>query len=373
MNWRWWSRRAEQWREELREEAREHIGDSAHWRKLAIAASIFVAALVALGVYWSGEPEPFDIRLQAREMLSDAEPARGALTTATLVHIVTTLLDKRGGFINNDRIPPGVWLDNMPAWERGALQQARDLLRSLRDDFGAGAQTPDEDLARAEPRLNFSADSWMLPSSESKYADARDFLRDYLVRLQRGDESVARFVADAETLDQYLARVTARLDVLVQQLSASVPHDDPLRPEVRAGTAELTPAARIDDIFFEARGSSWVLLHVLRAIDGDFADVLRDRNAQRELRRAIAALDAAQGAIYSPLILNGSGFGLVANHSLVMASYMARAHAAVANVRRLLAETAAPAIPAGENRGRDSIFEKLFEIEKTTNEQEANP
>ena len=29
----------------------------------------------------------------------------------------------------------------------------------------------------------------------------------------------------------------------------------------------------------------------------------------------------------SPMILNGSGFGLMANHSLVMASYISRANA----------------------------------------------
>jgi len=36
------------------------------------------------------------------------------------------------------------------------------------------------------------------------------------------------------------------------------------------------------------------------------------------------------------MILNGSGFGLVANHSLVMASYISRANAAVIDLRNLL-------------------------------------
>jgi hypothetical protein len=38
----------------------------------------------------------------------------------------------------------------------------------------------------------------------------------------------------------------------------------------------------------------------------------------------------------SPVILNGGGFGLFANHSLVMANYLARANAAVINLRELL-------------------------------------
>jgi hypothetical protein len=42
--------------------------------------------------------------------------------------------------------------------------------------------------------------------------------------------------------------------------------------------------------------------------------------------------------IWSPVILNGSGFGPLANHSLVMASYISRANAAIIDLRNLLAE-----------------------------------
>jgi len=40
--------------------------------------------------------------------------------------------------------------------------------------------------------------------------------------------------------------------------------------------------------------------------------------------------------VRSPVILNGSGFGLFANHSLVLASYLSRAHSAVIDLRELL-------------------------------------
>ena len=40
--------------------------------------------------------------------------------------------------------------------------------------------------------------------------------------------------------------------------------------------------------------------------------------------------------VWSPIILNGTGFGLVANHSLVMGSHVSRANAAIADLRRLL-------------------------------------
>ena len=43
-----------------------------------------------------------------------------------------------------------------------------------------------------------------------------------------------------------------------------------------------------------------------------------------------------QDPVWSPYILNGTGFGFVANHSLVMASYISRANAAVIDLRNLL-------------------------------------
>jgi hypothetical protein len=39
---------------------------------------------------------------------------------------------------------------------------------------------------------------------------------------------------------------------------------------------------------------------------------------------------------WSPIVLNGHGFGVLANHSLVLASYIARANAAVLDLRVLL-------------------------------------
>jgi hypothetical protein len=36
------------------------------------------------------------------------------------------------------------------------------------------------------------------------------------------------------------------------------------------------------------------------------------------------------------MILNGKGFGVLANHSLVMASYISRANAAIIDLRDLL-------------------------------------
>jgi hypothetical protein len=75
---------------------------------------------------------------------------------------------------------------------------------------------------------------------------------------------------------------------------------------------------------------------ILRALEVDCASVLERKNALVSIRQIIRELEATQDMIWSPMILNGEGFGFVANHSLVMASYISRANAAVIELRMLL-------------------------------------
>ncbi|WP_257288795.1 DUF2333 family protein, partial [Endozoicomonas sp. SESOKO2] len=151
----------------------------------------------------------------------------------------------------------------------------------------------------------------------------------------------------ADNLTRWLTDVETRLGSLSQRLSASVG-----KPRINtdlAGDAEAsqsteantlvevkTPWTQIDDVFYEARGSSWALIHLMKAIEIDFADVLEKKNATISLRQIIRELEATQDTVWSPFILNGSGFGILANHSLVMANYISRANAAIIDLRRLL-------------------------------------
>ena len=89
-------------------------------------------------------------------------------------------------------------------------------------------------------------------------------------------------------------------------------------------------------MFFEARGYTWALVHTLKALEVDFADVLANKNAVVSVKQIIRELENTQSFIWSPVILNGTGFGMVANHSLIMASYISRANAAIIDLRNLL-------------------------------------
>lgn len=318
---------------------------------LSLPVILVILLMVALGIYWSDEPEAVDI-VQFTTSKAPETTARittGSYTTSTVIMAMETLLNKRGGYLSNDILPPSIFLDNIPNWEFGVLVQVRDLTRSMRNDFSRSQSqsTEDVDLIIAEPQFNFDSKSWILPATESEYQEGIDALYGYLNRLQNPANPEAQFYARADNLKDWLNQVEKRLGSLSQRLSASV-------GQVRlntdlAGDAEAvqstetsqqlevkTPWSEIDDVFYETRGAAWALIHFLKAVEIDFESVLTKKNALISLRQIIRELEASQATLWSPMIMNGSGFGLFANHSLVMASYISRANAAVIDLRSLL-------------------------------------
>jgi hypothetical protein len=251
--------------------------------------------------------------------------------------------------LSNDVLPPGLWLDNMPSFEFGVLTQSRDLARVLRN-YHSRSQSQsieDEDLAAAEPALNTDSESWLFPAAETRYRDAIEALQSYETRLTGAAQGGAQFYARADNLREWLAVVELRLGSLSQRLSASVGQvrvntdlgGASAGEAARAGNGDVivkTPWLEIDDVFYEARGTAWALLLFLRAAQFDFERTLEDKNAVVSLRQIIRELEEGLAPIRSPMILNGQGFGMFPNHSLVLASYLSRAHSAVADLRRLL-------------------------------------
>jgi hypothetical protein len=328
--------------------------ESAHrWKGKALAAAgVFALGVTILGIYWSMQPDKFDVEAVALERVGGDESrlVPGVVTVVAIEQVARTLLEKPGGYLYNDVTIPGIYLDNMPNWEYGALKELRDSIRSLRNDFSRSQtqSVENDNLRRADQFLNYDVDSWVLPSTESEFREGIQGLDRYLGQLIAGESQAARFFTRADNLAAYLAVVEKRLGSYAQRLSASV--GDPeltaaLVPESREGAADSGPALEaraktawleVDDIFHEARGYSWALLHTFKALAVEFEPVLRDKNAQVSVQQVIRDLEEATKRMWSPMVLNGHGFGFVANHSLVLASYISRANAAVLDLRILL-------------------------------------
>ena len=319
----------------------------------AIAGTIGVILLIAgiIGFIWDTEPDTFDIHAITQETTQHygVKTVVGSTTVSTTMALADKMLNKRGGYLTNDVIPPSIWMDNVPNWEYGVIVQVRDMTRTLRNNMSRSQSQSTEDpaLTTAENQFYFDTNSWAFPQTESEYTQGNNALGDYLQRLGDNDQQSAQFYARADNLRVWLSEVETRLGSLSQRLSTSVGKrqlDVSLAGDSAArqstGTVNdvevKTPWSELDDVFYEARGTTWALLHLLRAVETDFADVLEKKNALVSLQQIIRELEPTQDALWSPIILNGSGFGIVANHSLVMGAHISRANAAIIDLRRLL-------------------------------------
>lgn len=328
--------------------------ESGSWfKRSAFILLAYVVVTLVVGLFWSSEPEMFDVNQKALADVGGetAKVVTGVTTSSALIHVSRTLLEKRGGYLTNDAFAPGLWLDNIPEWEYGVLIQVRDLTKAMREAFSRSQSqsSEDKDLALAESRFNFDNSSWLLPASEGEYREGIDFLEAYQARLHNQQDTHAQFYARADNLRYWLSTVETRLGNLSQQLSASVGQkrlNTDLAGEMGAQQATETPDElevktsflEIDNVFYHSRGSAWALIHFLKATEIDFSDVLNKKNALVSLQQIIRELEATQSTLYSPIILNGGGFGMLANHSLVMASYISRANAAIIDLRELLSQ-----------------------------------
>ncbi len=326
-------------------------GGALRW--VAGAILLITAVFSGLGVWWTFQPAKFDVTENMREQIGEqSREVPGAVTVASAIGVADTLLRKPGGYLRNDVTPPGVFMDNMPAWEYGLLTELRDSVRAMRNDFSRSQTQSIEnnDLKNADSHFNFDAEAWFLPAAEEQYRQGVVALRSYLDGLVSGNPR-ARFYARADNLRAYLMVVEKRLGSYGQRLSASVGDEELLAAlgaqQPAAASASVDPAGsesgvsrtpwdEIDNVFFEARGYSWALLHMMKALAIDFAPVLQQKNAEVSMQQIIRDLEYASMRKWSPVVLNGHGFGVLANHSLVLASYMSRANAAVLDLRVLL-------------------------------------
>ena len=356
-----WVRMLRRARDEYEDTQSDIVSASPARRALIVTVFIYFLCAIAVGIYWSFFPNSLNINTVVQRQLvllkvpssyttlAQGDLPKGVATTSALIAVSETLLDKSGGYIANDIAPPGLWLDDMPHWELGVVHQMRDTTQILRASLSQSnlKHDLDDDLQKAEVRFNFSHLSWGFPATESQYRAGIEHLQKYNLRLLKRNSNSAQFYADAQHLNDYLAGVEQRLKNVAQRLTASVGpsvNTDSAAMSVKqknsqkiaTGLYTKTPWWQVDDVFYEARGSAWALILILQGVDQDFSEVLKSKNAQASFDQIIRELEPSQQVIYSPMILNGEGFGFLANHSLSMASYLSRAQAAIADCRRQL-------------------------------------
>ena len=325
-----------------------------------IATFLSIQVLVTIGIclYWSQMPRMQDVHQVARDRAAalghrqpDQRLPTGYTTASTMMLMAETLLNKPGGYLFNDIASPALLIDNILNWEYGAVIQLREMAHSLRHEFSRARPQSVErpELIEAEARFNFDHNSWILPSTESQYRQGIDFLQIYLNELATARGDAELFVARQDVLDGFLRRQQRRLGSFSVRLRASValyeynPYILTSR-DIAIMEAEgievlpqkITPWHERDDIFYEVRGSVYVLYHCMLAMKQDFEEVLNIAQGTGQMNRILSELHAASQPMRSPMVLNGREFGVVHNHSLTLAAHLVKAHLAMQDLRILL-------------------------------------
>ncbi|MCH7611713.1 MAG: DUF2333 family protein [Chloroflexi bacterium] len=99
-------------------------------------------------------------------------------------------------------------------------------------------------------------------------------------------------------------------------------------------TTELSPLATVlhPEDHLHAEGSEFAARLKSAGVPVSTAEV----KVMTEDNEEVPLGEVGEICVRAPMVMNGGGYGLFANHSLVMANYLARANAGIINLRELL-------------------------------------
>lgn len=211
---------------------------------------------------------------------------------------------------------PARLLDNMPNFQRGVLQSARDVAAVIKK-FQHLNLIQIKSLKKVSKLLNYQSDIWLLsrkstfniaPSSNSQYRKARK-------EIEKINEGAKVFVSEND-LKSLLENIEINLQKLVQK------NEERVR-EFSADYIDL----RADNLFYFAKGYAFGMWQVSEATVADFKEIILYFDVYEDWTLMNAYL--RKTAEFSPLIVrNGEPASFMApNHLLVQNYYLETARA----------------------------------------------
>ena len=245
--------------------------------------------------------------------IESSAPEGGSRAVAVAADLIDREINTHRWVANDPFFLPGSMLDNMPAYQQGIVTAISRFTLELADQIARtrGSSQVDPDLDTASGLLRYPGTIWIFDfrtswaptaSSEQQYRRGMDALRSYNQRLSQ-DQAV--FEARADNLLATLDRIAADLG------SSSAAIDRKLEDR-----AAFWPDWTADDLFYAGKGRLYAYYLLLRALETDFANVIRERELAGTWTQTLESFRAA--ATLQPwVIING------APDSQVMPSHLA--------------------------------------------------
>jgi hypothetical protein len=245
--------------------------------------------------------------------LESSAPEGGSRAVAVSADLIDREINTHRWVANDPFFLPGSMLDNMPGYQQGIVTAISRFTLELADQIARtrGSSQVDPDLDTASGLLRYPGTIWIFDfrtswaptaSSEQQYRRGMDALRSYNQRLSQ-DQAV--FEARADNLLATLDRIAADLG------SSSAAIDRQLEDR-----SAFWPDWTADDLFYASKGRLYAYYLLLRALETDFANVIRERELAGTWTQTLESFRAA--ATLQPwVIMNG------APDSQVMPSHLA--------------------------------------------------
>ncbi len=301
---------------------------------IALSAGIAIVLLYLLNMlYFSLLPDYFTVDKKT------GSPS-GIAFVNTTISLMGNELNSIGGWLPNDTPLSPTWLlDNKQNFQLGVLEVVRYNTRVLRDGLSRQRSTDSIDADCDKAFTSFSNDplKWIFPSAEGKYQEGIDRLENYGLHLESGS---AYFYPRSDNLIQLLEQYASLLGgVNTRLLNAS--RTRPASPDNASETSGVprftrVPWLKIDDNFYFARGVGYGLYHMFKAVRIDFAQVLKDKNADIIIAEIIASLEETA---FDPLVVtNGGKSGIFASHSSNLRVFLDDARQKINSLVNILAQ-----------------------------------
>ena len=279
-----------------------------------VLAAVLVLFFVVVMVSHSSKPDHLALENVDRKV-------KGAYFIRVNEALIRQMQDD---WLPNDYFWPTALLDNMPSFQIGELEVVRYNLRVLRDNLTRMRTTDRLDLQAEAAFTALSNDpyKWWFPSAESKWKQGYQNLNVFYNNLIAGK---SRFYVRADNLVELLGQyvslmggVNTRLVNAPRDLRETVSLEGEKPGETGPSTLPVdVPWTQIDDNFYYAQGVAYALYESFKAIEVDFADVLRDKNSIPLVKKILELLKRCD---FEPLLVfNGDPGSIFANHSLNLA------------------------------------------------------
>jgi hypothetical protein len=205
--------------------------------------------------------------------LESSVPEGSSRAVAVAADLIDREINTHRWVANDPFFMPGSLLDNMPEYQQGIVTAISRFSLELADQIARtrGSSQVDPDLDRAAGLLRYPGNIWIFDfrtswaptaSSEQQYRQAMAALRSYNERLSQGQ---AVFETRADNLLGTLDRIAADIG------SSSAALDQQLR------AAGLWPDFTADNLFYATKGRLYAYYLLMRALQVDFANVIRER------------------------------------------------------------------------------------------------